>query len=321
MAITSVRLGTTFSPLQCYYLGLDQREVFRYLCTLGFARIRLCSYWNAIEPEPGQFDFSSLDWLLEESQKTGMEIVLTVGMKAPRWPEYHFPDWVKDRYDTTGSLEPLDQVGTIANLTLALIHTVMQHTRQAPNLRYWQVENEPFLRMEITGGRYLSVEFLRQEVELVRSLALPEQKLLLTNAITLPASQLKQDDRGFHSSLALADAIGINVYTRVPFCNSRFYLQPLPPFWNKLQHWQRQMAASGKEAWIAEAQAEPWEPKQLVATGKPEYPSASPRRTAELVQHLTALGYETILLWGCEYWYWHWKNGHRDWWQAIQQML
>jgi hypothetical protein len=293
---TSTRLGTTFSPLQCDYLGLDQRQVFRHLCTLGLHRIRLCSYWNAIEPEPGQFDFSSLDWLLEESHRAGMEIVLTVGMKAPRWPEYHFPDWVKERYDTRGCLEPLDRVGAIADLTLAFIHAVMLHTRQAPNLRYWQVENEPFLQMEITAGRYLSPEFLRREVELVRSLALPDQKILLTNAITLPAAQLRQDDRGFYASLALADAIGINVYTRVPFRNSRFYLQPLPPYWSKLQHWQRQLVATDREAWIAEAQAEPWERGQLVATGKPAYPSASPHRTANLVQRLTTLGYETVLL-------------------------
>ncbi|MBD1841842.1 hypothetical protein H6F89_00125, partial [Cyanobacteria bacterium FACHB-63] len=32
----SLRLGTTFSQLQCSYLGLDYQETFRQLCDLGF---------------------------------------------------------------------------------------------------------------------------------------------------------------------------------------------------------------------------------------------------------------------------------------------
>jgi hypothetical protein len=307
--------------LQCYYLGLNAQEAFRNICALGFDCIRLCSYWNAIELALAQFDFSSLDWFLEESQKYPLEIVLTVGMKAPRWPEYHFPDWLRARYDTTSARTALDQVRAIADLTLAFIDVVMQHTRQVPNLNYWQVENEPFIRMEITAGRYLSADFLQREVELVRSRSISGQKLLLTNAITLPAAQLAQDDRAFQTSLSLADAIGINVYTRVPFHNTRFYLQPLPPFWSKLQHWQHQLAANRKEAWIAEAQAEPWEPHQLVPIAKPEYPSSSPRRMTNLVNRLTQMGYETVLLWGCEYWYWHWSNGRKDWWSAIEQLI
>ena len=314
-------LGTTFSQLQCRYMGLDYREAFRHICALGFERIRLCSYWNEIESVENQFDFSTLDWLLDESDRHGIEVVLTVGMKAPRWPEFHFPDWLSARFDTSGNPKPIDRNPAIADLALKFIDQAMTHTRDAPNLRYWQVENEPFTRLDITGGRFLSYEFVRREIELVRSLALPEQKILLTNALTLPAAQFIEDEHAFRESVALADAIGINVYSKVPAGNSSFYLQPLGPYWRKLKAWQQTLLKNNKEDWIAEAQAEPWEPNELVAMNKAEYPSSSPKQTETLVTSLTDYGYNTVMLWGCEYWYWQKQNGRDSWWLAMQQLV
>lgn len=321
MVMRPAYLGTTFSQLQCRYIGLDYRETFSHICSLGFDRIRLCSYWNEIESIENQFDFSTLDWLLEESNRHGIEVVLTVGMKAPRWPEFHFPDWLRARYDTTGNPKPVDRNPVIGELTLNFIDKVMRHTRHAPNLKYWQVENEPFTRLDITAGRFLSYEFVQREVELVRSLALPGQKILLTNALTLPAAQFIEDEHAFRESLALADAVGINVYSKVPAGNSRFYIQPLGPYWKKLKTWQQTLLKNGKEDWIAESQAEPWEPNELVAMNKTEYPSSSPKQTEKLVTSLTDIGYGTVMLWGCEYWYWQKQNGRDSWWSVVQQLL
>lgn len=315
------KLGTTFSQLQCRYLGLDDRETFQQICALGFDRIRLCGYWNEIEAVEQQFDFSTLDWLLETSDRAGIEVVLAVGMKVPRWPEFHFPDWLSQRHDTRSTTAPIDANPAIAAHALNFIDQVMQHTRTAPNLKYWQIENEPFTQLEITGGRYLSPEFVRQEVELARSLALPDQKLLLTNAITLPAAQLDEDDRAFQDSLSLADAVGINVYTKVPAGKSAFYLQPLPPYWHKLKQWQEAMTIADRESWIAESQAEPWEPNQLVPTSQAVFPSSSPQKAIHLVSNLTELGFDTVMLWGCEYWYWHKQNHQASWWEAMQQLI
>ncbi|UBF27517.1 beta-galactosidase [Kovacikia minuta CCNUW1] len=314
-------LGTTFSQLQCRYIGLDYRDTFNQVCSLGFDRIRLCSYWNEIESIENQFDFSALDWLLEESDRRGIEVVLTVGMKAPRWPEFHFPDWLSARYDTSGNPKPVDRNPAIADLTLHFIDRVMTHTRNAPNLKYWQIENEPFTHLDITAGRFLSYEFVRREVELARSLALPGQKILLTNALTLPAAQFIEDEHAFRESVALADAVGINVYSKVPAGNTPFYVQPLGPYWKKLRTWQQTLSKNGKEGWIAESQAEPWEPNELVAMKKNEYPSSSPKQAETLVTSLTDIGYGTVMLWGCEYWYWQKQNGRDSWWSMMQQLV
>jgi hypothetical protein len=314
-------LGTTFSALQCRYLELDYQKAFRHICSLGFDYIRLCSYWNELEPVEKQFDFTTLDWLLDESQRQGVKVVLTVGMKAPRWPEFHLPAWLNTCCATAGGQEPLDRHEAIAERTLNFIQALMQHTRQAANLKYWQVENEPFTRLEITAGRYLSYEFVQREVALVRSLTLPDQKVLLTNALSLPAAADAGEERDFRKSLMLADAVGMNVYTKVPVGHASSYLEPQETYWTKLQHWQSTLVSNGKEDWIAEVQAEPWEPHELVATRKVDYLSATPKRVEYIVTVLAELGYSRLLLWGCEYWYWNKINGRNLWWWTAQKLL
>lgn len=315
-------LGTTFSPLQCYYLGLDYRAAFQEICQLGLDRIRLGAYWNDIEKSPGVFDFTTLDWLLEEAHRHNITVAVAVGMKVPRWPEFHFPQWVSDRHDTGAGDRALDvRSPGVAELSLKFVDAVVNHCRYAPAIQYWQVENEPFTRLEIAGGRFLSPQFVKQEIALVRSSLWRSQKILLTNAIHLPSPKLSEDLPAFQDSLEMADAVGFNVYTKVPAGNSGAYLEPQPDFWNQLQTWQKDLTRSGREAWIAEAQAEPWEPQKLVATDKFEYPSASPHRMKNLVDTLARANYSTVLLWGCEYWYWQKTQGRNLWWWTVQEML
>lgn len=315
-------LGTTFSPLQCRYMNLDDRAAFQAICTLGLDRIRLGAYWNEIETKPDQFNFSTLDWLLEEAHRNGIQVVLAVGMKVPRWPEFHFPQWISDRYDTKAGDKALDlRSPEVAERSLNFVNAVVNHCRYAPAVKYWQIENEPFTRLEIAGGRFLSPEFVRKEVALVRSRQLPHQKILLTNAIHLPKPKPEEDLPAFRDSLTTADAVGFNVYTKVPAGNSGTYLEPEPEFWQQLQSWQTDLQNFGREAWIAEAQAEPWEPQKLVAIDRADYPSASPRRMQLLVNTLARANYSTVLLWGCEYWYWQQTQGRNLWWWTVKQMI
>ncbi len=315
-------LGTTFSQLQCAYLGLDYRTTFRQICQLGFDRIRLCGYWNELEPAAGQFDFTVLDWLLEEADRQKVELVIAIGMKTPRWPEFHFPDWLSDRYDTGQGHQPIDQRSPVlVEYTLRFIDAVMNHTKQVAAIRYWQIENEPFTQLEIAGGRFLSYEFVQQEVQQVRQIARPDQQILLTGSIMLPFADDPGDEVAFQTCLAAADVVGFNVYSKVPIGQTRFYLEPQAAFWQTLHHWRLQLRQNHKAAWIAEAQAEPWEPNQLVATRGIHHPSSSPAQAIALTQQLVELEYNTILLWGCEYWYWHLQQGRSDWWNAMQQLI
>ncbi len=311
-------LGTTFSQLQCRYLGLDMRETLRAVLSLEWDIIRVCAYWKEIEPSPGTFDFSTLDFLLNESLRARIPVILAVGMKSPRWPEFHFPLWVEARYPTTRTDRPLDAHPELAERALRYVDAVIHHIRDVEIVRYIQVENEPFNPVEVAGGRYLSPAFVRREVEQVRAIMRESQRIMLTNAINiLPWGH--DDEEALSQSMALADAVGINVYTRVPIGPSR-YLEPLPPFWRKLHTWRKRLQAAGIEPWITEAQAEPWEWGYLVAPHLDNPPSASPERTGALVSRLARLGYPAVLLWGSEYWYWRKKHGDARWWNWIHHL-
>ncbi|MFM2432055.1 MAG: hypothetical protein RLZZ511_3268 [Cyanobacteriota bacterium] len=317
-----IYLGTTFSPLQCYYMGLDFRRAFAAIAGLGLDRIRLGAYWNVIEPQRGQYDFSELDWLLDVCAAQGIEVAIAVGMKVPRWPEFHFPEWVSAVGDTGAGAMALDQRSPkVAELALGFVDRVVAHCKNAPAVKYWQIENEPFTRLEIAGGRFLSPGFVGREIELVRSRMLPGQKILLTNAIHLPSPKLSEDQPAFEDSLRLADAVGINVYTKVPYGVPGQYLEPTMAFWQTLQDWQGAMAGANREAWVAEAQAEPWENGALVAVQRRNYPSATPIRMRNLVRQLKAIQYGTILLWGSEYWYWQRQQRNNEWWYEAKKLV
>ena len=86
--------GATFSEPYALSLALDPPAALRAITQdVRLSLIRLCAYWDRIEPQPGRFDFRSLDWQFDEAARAGLDIILTVGQKAPRWPEYHRPAW------------------------------------------------------------------------------------------------------------------------------------------------------------------------------------------------------------------------------------
>ena len=96
-AAEPVRIGTTFSAKQCGYLQVDAKKTLKEILQTKFDLIRLSAYWDEIEPQDGIFDFSSLDWQIAEAKARQIPIILTVGMKGPRWPEYFIPPWLLTR--------------------------------------------------------------------------------------------------------------------------------------------------------------------------------------------------------------------------------
>ena len=90
----SVQLGLTYSAREARYRNLPWQETFDAALDAAPSLVRLGAYWNEIEPAPGDYDFSNLDWLLDQAEARQQRVLLTVGMKAPRWPEYYLPRWL-----------------------------------------------------------------------------------------------------------------------------------------------------------------------------------------------------------------------------------
>jgi hypothetical protein len=310
-----MQLGTSFSIKQCEYLGfsLDEtKEVFAKVCQMGFDWIRLASYWDLIEPSSGEFDFSSLDWQLAEVAKhPDLKVVLNVGMKQFRWPEFHFPKWVEEKYPNQIQISqhPLDQDSNgnqheLAEKAQQFIEKVVRYTKAHQNIAAYQIENEALKGEHIAGNRYLSVAYLSGTADLVRDIKKAHQLIVMSNAIDLFPPVGSGDTKLFQKSTELTDIVGVNVYVRVPALGR--YLEPTFLYWNKLNGW--------NPDWVLEAQWEPWEDGAAVHLDTEHKPSMNSERGVKLVEKLKSLGIETVFIWGVEHAFAHQKKYGGEYW-------
>src|SRR5690606_23413971 len=98
---------------------------------LGLERLRLVSYWSNHERERGVYDFEELDWQFRLAEERGVKISLSVGLRQPRWPECHMPDWAAKL--------PKDQ--WYPELKKYMAATVNRY-KDSPVLESYQLENE-----------------------------------------------------------------------------------------------------------------------------------------------------------------------------------
>ncbi|MFH1552662.1 MAG: beta-galactosidase [Candidatus Omnitrophota bacterium] len=323
-----LRVGTTYSPRQSEYLDMDWRETYLAVLDEGFDIIRLGAYWDEIEKSENIYDFSSLDWQLKEAREKEIPVVLTVGMKAPRWPEYFIPEWVLEKTSLPFGAD-VSKSEFLRERTLKFIKKVVEHCKEDPTIHYWQVENEPMDRM---GEQYwfIGEAFLRQEVELVRSLGEANRPILLTSA-TYPNKTLRFIARLFlwhdpvKESLAICDIIGLNVY---PVVGREFWFGNVYFRGDRKEsgaYFSNLLAAiekGGKKVWLTELQAEPWEPGQLVYMEKARPLSGDPELAMEVLREFQELGVNTVLLWGAEYWRYRAQNyGDTQWQDTVRDIL
>src|SRR5262245_14235303 len=82
-----VAVGASFSPERALATGLDDLVAFRRLEAMRFAVIRLAVSWDVVDSG----GYGHLDRLVAEAERSGQPLVLSVGMKAPGWPEFYVP--------------------------------------------------------------------------------------------------------------------------------------------------------------------------------------------------------------------------------------
>ncbi len=319
-------VGTTYSHRQSGYFDLDAKQTYLEILKLDFYVIRLGAYWDEIEREKDHFDFSTLDWQIAEAKKRNVPIVLTVGMKAPRWPEFFIPEWLRPAAPVGGdvSKDPY-----LRERTLKFVEQVVLRYRNEPTVRYWQVENEALDR---SGARYwwIGKDFLKTEVDLVRRLDGGKRPIILTaatfpNAFLFFLARFRFDVNPIYDNLEMCDILGINIY---PVVGQMFWGKKLY-FWStrgeRAEYFTKLLRLAkkrGKDAWIMELQAEPWEPGMLVHKTKERVPSGWPEPVRESFREFRQLGYNAIFLWGAEYWYYrNFVHGDSNWWEMVGDLM
>lgn len=312
-----MRIGTTFSPVQCEYLKQDWKKVYIKILDMGFDIVRLGAYWDKIEKEKDIYDFSDLDWQIKEAKKRKTAVLLTVGMKAPRWPEYHIPGWVLKKVDLKFG-QDVSRNAYLRERTVKFIEEVVGRYENDPTLQCWQVENEPLDR---SGEHYwwIGKKFLTEEVALVKKLD-PLKRPIVINVATYPnkflhfLARLFAPEPPITDSLSLCDILGLNIYPTVghEFFRKKMYFWTHP--WERVECFARiikRAKLKGKKIWITELQAEPWEPGELVHMDKEGPKTIWPEMIKNAFCEIESLGIDAVFLWGAEYWFYR-KTRYED---------
>ncbi len=316
-------VGLTFSPGEAAYRNLPWQSAFDAALDVSPSLVRLGAYWSEIETAPGHYDFTTLDWLLDRATARGQPVLLTVGMKAPRWPEYYLPAWLSSVEQSYGAR--VSDSAPIRSATLAFVRATLEHVRERSVVAAWQVENEP---LDPSGPHAWRIgsDFLAQEVALVRSLDERRRPIVVTMFVETqpfaawPPARAEIVARAIEV-LVVADVLGLDVYPSRSVRVAGVDLTMTWPswIWSGILTEVRALATTGgKDAWIVEAQAEPWLTAGRVPP--PIWPGAelAPASTLGVVGQLQAAGYRTVLLWGAEHWEAR-RAQHEDssWWAAV----
>jgi hypothetical protein len=322
-------VGTTYSHRQSGYLEIDWKETYLEILKLGFYTVRLGAYWDEIEAVEGTYDFSTLDWQVAEARKRNVPVVLTVGMKAPRWPEFFIPRWLDEKIRVKPGGE-VTRDPVLREKTLEFVRRVVLRYRDEPAVRYWQVENEALDR---SGPKYwwIGPAFLREEIDLVRSLDGDRKRPIILTVATYPntflflLARFRLDTHPIYQNLELCDILGINVYPVVGqmFWKFKLYFWTRPEeraeYFSKVL---KLVKKKGKRVWIMELQAEPWEPGMLVHMTKERPPSGWPEVARESFSEFRRLGFPVIFFWGAEYWYYRSiRQEDAHWWDMARDVL
>jgi len=288
--------GATFSE---YYakdlLKIDWQKAYEAILNdLNFKELRLAAYWEYLEPTQGALDFNDLDWQVQEAQKFGKDIVLTVGYRLPRWPECHRPDWAKKLSASDFQKSLFEYISGVVN-----------HYKDVSSIKMWQVENEPFLS---TFGECppLDPNLLKEEIKLVKSID-SGRPVMVTDTGELSF---------WLRTAGYGDVMGTTLYRVVWSSLLGKFRHFLPPAFYTWRAWIMENFFGTKDVIIAELQAEPWAVNNAslsnIAFDK-QMENLSLDDMKDIISFVKKTGLKEAYLWGPEWWYYRELNGDPSW--------
>jgi hypothetical protein len=289
----STELGVSFIADYAQYLGEDPHETYQAILNdLHVKHLRLVSYWADIEPTAGHYNFDELDHEMSQAQAHGAKVSLSIGLRQPRWPECHAPDWI-DTSKAVDTWEPqLKQY----------MGAVISRYKDSPALESYQLENEYFNHFgacnNFDRGR------LSRELALVQKLD-SKHPVIISRSNNYAGLALRQP---------MPDIVGISVYRRVwnTFLWERYFQYPFPSWYYAFLAGSEQLFADKPSA-LHELQAEPWPPhgQGILHTSLAEQNKTfDAARIKATVKFGEQTGLKHIDLWGAEYWYYRMQTLH-----------
>ena len=276
--------GVNFSQKHSEKLGLDWKENYLALVDdLGTKRIKIAAHWDLIEPERGRYYFSDLDWQIAEARKHGVRILLAIGMKTPRWPECHIPEWA------VGLSKEKQQ-----DRILRMLQEVVSRYKNENSIWAWQVENEPFF--PFGDCPWADKKFLKKEIDLVKLLDSRKRPIVIADS---------GEGSLWIQAARFGDMVGTTIYKKVWVRQFGFYFHyPFPPiyYWRKSQIIKKFF---NKEVICVELQAEPWGPALLYDSSLEEQEKTmNLEQFKKNIEFAKKTGLKEFYLWGAEWMYW-----------------
>lgn len=289
-----MKFGTTYSHRHIAYLGLDNSESFQKLLDFGFDIIRLGCYWDEIEKSRGTFDFSAITSLLDNCERVKQKVLITVGMKAPRFPEFYIPHWIYDENE-------------INERVITFIQQTVNKFSSYKCIEAWQVENEPLHRSGPLN-KVIPIDLLIEETKIIRSM---DKRDIVINYWGNDAVI----SRNIFKIERFADIIGLDIYFKVPGIFGKHWgplggVKPIKYLIKNIK----------KPVWITELQAEPWEKNEIV-TKNPNPKSISPDLIKTNFNKTLELKPEIVFFWGYEYWIYRSREGDNSYLKTIADII
>jgi hypothetical protein len=294
--------GVSFSKLHADELHLDWKETYRAILNdLGVKKLRLSAHWPMIEPERDRYDFSAMDYQMQEAQKSGASVILAFGKKAPGWPECHRPHWV-------GYMEWEEQKMEIKQYIMLIV----ERYKDYPNLLYWQVENEPFLDFARHICGEPDEEFFQEELALVKALD-PDHKIVVTDGGEFGL---------WYKAHRFADVFGSTMYIYVYTKHIGYWRYPVDAWFFRLKRNVVEFLGGEKPAISAEVGLEPWLFQPIVKTSfEEQLEKMNMERFEEILSLVARSGFAEHYLWGAEWWYYMKENGHPEFWERAKGLF
>jgi hypothetical protein len=302
--LSEVVRGVSFSKFHSDELGLDWIKTYlAILDNLGVKNLRLSAHWPMVEPSRGKYNFSELDYQLNEAKKRDISVILAVGRRLPGWPECHVPNWAKP-------LSNEERQGRI----LAMIEAVVKRYKNYPNIKYWQVENEPFLTFfsHFNCGD-LDEDFLKKEINLVKFLN-PSGKIMVTDSGEFGT---------WFGAYQAGDVFGTSQYLYI--WNKKFNLPlryPIGPWFFNIKKNLVKIFFEDKPIVAIEISSEPWLLQPIIETPlEVQFKRMDFDKFNEMINLANDSGFDEQYFWGAEWWYWLRERGYPGLWNRAKEIF
>lgn len=273
--------------------------------------VRLPVYWSEVEPSPGEFDFTSIDDLIQTVEaydataERPARVLLVVGARNLSYPELRLPGWVSE--SAASDLVRLYRSASYREY----LRRSFERLARIPVLYAWQIENEPLdnVTTDRQGSVALSAAIVSTELKLLRSIDRQHPAVVTT----FNSSHVALDKKGasplawFYALIAgpkpaghparaleLGDVLGLDVYVVTPSTSlsQDSAIERIDWKAETIDYWSQKAHASGRSLWLTEMQAGPW-------ADAPGFTPTDLILSADLYRDR---GASLVLLWGVEGW-------------------